>query len=65
MSTEEHYTIQDEEIEMEDTSSEQDEIITHPFNPNDIEIETPPFKLILIPTFKEKVICGQRNNKVD
>ena len=43
MSTEEHYTIQDEEIEMEDTSSEQDEIITHPFNPNDIEIETPPF----------------------
>lgn len=43
MSTEEHYTIQDEEIEMEDTSSEQDEIITHPFNPNDIEIEIPPF----------------------
>jgi hypothetical protein len=45
MSTEEHYTIQDEEIEMEDTSSGQDKIITHPFNPNDVEIVTPPFSI--------------------
>ncbi len=38
-------TIQNEEIEIEDTSSEQDKRITYPFNPNDIEIETPPFTI--------------------
>ena len=45
MSTEGMDTIQNEEIEMEDTSSEQDKRITYPFNPNDIEIETPPFTI--------------------
>ncbi|KGN80349.1 hypothetical protein HR13_04505 [Porphyromonas gulae] len=34
---------ENEDIEIEDTSSGQDGTITHPFNPNDIEIETPPF----------------------
>ena len=38
-------TTQNEEIEIEDTSSEQDKRITYPFNPNDIEIETPPFTI--------------------
>ena len=37
--------MQNEEIEIEDTSSEQDKRITYPFNPNDIEIETPPFTI--------------------
>lgn len=32
-------------IEPEDTSSGNDEYITHPFNPNDIEIETPPYTI--------------------
>jgi len=47
MSTEGIDTIQNEEIEIEieDTSSEQDKRITYPFNPNDIEIETPPFTI--------------------
>lgn len=45
MSTEGFDTIQNEEIEIEDTSSEQDKRITYPFNPNDIEIETPPFTI--------------------
>lgn len=45
MSAEGIDTIQNEEIEMEDTSSEQDKRITYPFNPNDIEIETPPFTI--------------------
>lgn len=43
MSTEENYITQNEDIDVEDTSSGLDETITHPFNPNDIEIETPPF----------------------
>lgn len=45
MSTEVTDTIQNEEIEIEDTSSEQDKRITYPFNPNDIEIETPPYTI--------------------
>lgn len=45
MSTEGIATMQNEEIEIEDTSSEQDKRITYPFNPNDIEIETPPFTI--------------------
>lgn len=45
MNTEGVDTIQNEEIEIEDTSSEQDKRITYPFNPNDIEIETPPFTI--------------------
>lgn len=45
MSTEVTDTIQNEEIEVEDTSSEQDKRITYPFNPNDIEIETPPYTI--------------------
>ncbi|WP_373728275.1 DUF262 domain-containing protein [Bacteroides heparinolyticus] len=45
MSAEGIDTIQNEEIEIEDTSSEQDKRITYPFNPNDIEIETPPFTI--------------------
>lgn len=45
MNTEGIDTIQNEEIEIEDTSSGQDGTITHPFNPNDIEIETPPFTI--------------------
>lgn len=43
MSTEENYIAQEEDIEKEDTSSGQDATITYPFNPNDIEIDTPPF----------------------
>jgi hypothetical protein len=43
MSTEENYITQEEDIEKEDTSSGQDATITYPFNPNDIEIDTPPF----------------------
>lgn len=43
MSTEENYITQEEDIEKEDTSSGQDTTITYPFNPNDIEIDTPPF----------------------
>ena len=34
----------EELIEPEDTSSGADSI-THPFNPNEIEIETPPFTI--------------------
>lgn len=45
MSTEVTDTIQNEEIEIEDTSSEQDKRIAYPFNPNDIEIETPPYTI--------------------
>lgn len=45
MSTEGIATMQNEDIEIEDTSSEQDKRITYPFNPNDIEIETPPFTI--------------------
>lgn len=45
MSTEENYIAQEEDIEKEDTSSGQDATITYPFNPNSIEIETPPFSI--------------------
>lgn len=45
MSTEENYIAQEEDIEKEDTSSGQDATITYPFNPNYIEIETPPFTI--------------------
>lgn len=45
MSTEGIATMQYEDIEIEDTSSKQDKRITYPFNPNDIEIETPPFTI--------------------
>jgi len=45
MSTEENYITQNKDIEVEDTSSGLDETITHPFNPNDIEIEIPPFSV--------------------
>ncbi len=45
MNTEGLDTIQNDEIEIEDTSSEQDKRIVYPFNPNDIEIETPPFTI--------------------
>ena len=44
MSTEGNY-IESKDIEVEDTSSGLDETITHPFNPNDIEIETPPYTI--------------------
>ena len=45
MSTEEVYAAQDEDIEGEDTSSGEDELITYPFNPNEVEIEIPPFSI--------------------
>ena len=45
MSTEENYITQNKDIEVEDTSSGLDETITHPFNPNDIEIEIPPYTI--------------------
>ncbi len=45
MSLEKNNTKEYEKIEKEDTSSGQDEIITHPFNPNDVEIVTPPFSI--------------------
>lgn len=62
MSTEEIDTIQDEEIEKEDTSSEQDKVITYPFNPNDIEIETPPFTIgYLI----DRMVHGEINMNTD
>jgi hypothetical protein len=35
--------IREEDVEKEDTSSGNDEYITYPFNPNEIEIETPPY----------------------
>ena len=35
----------DNVIEPEDTSSGSDEIITYPFNPNEIEIDTPPYTI--------------------
>ena len=34
---------EDDDIEKEDTSSGEEECISHPFNPNEVEIETPPF----------------------
>src|SRR5690554_5016692 len=43
MELEENINIaREQEIEIEDTSSG-DDIIIHPFNPNEIEIETPPY----------------------
>lgn len=36
---------EDEIIDKEDTSSGSDEIITYPFNPNEIEIDTPPYTI--------------------
>ncbi len=45
-SKEESFPTQDKDyIETEDISYGDDETITYPFNPNDIEIETPPFTI--------------------
>ncbi len=41
---EQNLTVQEPDIEPEDTSSGTD-AITHPFNPNEIEIESPPFTI--------------------
>lgn len=38
-------TTEEEIIDKEDISSGSDEIITYPFNPNEIEIETPPYTI--------------------
>ena len=38
-------TTEEEIIDKEDTSSGSDEIITYPFNPNEIEIDTPPYTI--------------------
>lgn len=45
MSIEGNHITQNEDIEIEDTSSGLDETITHPFNPNEIEIVTPPYSV--------------------